>query len=445
MKQIFAVLGLIGLLTMSAAAQDETIPDEQALAIMLAQGEETITPGELLLNDTFDTADNFPEYENDDSNGTLDDGAFRMFSRGDFYSWQIGNVVYDDVIIQVDAHQNSDNDDNDYGLLCRGEVGSGTGYYFVISGDGFYSIRRLSDPDEGRTPLVDWTESEHINQGQADNQITAVCAGDYLALYVNGHLLVETRDPEFSSGFAGTTIAAYAENAETDVSFDNLVIWQADLENPVVRPETRLDPTDADALKTLLAQGSAAVVPGSILLNDTFDSSSSWTEYDDPDSTGTLDDGAYRMTITGDFYNWSLSDDSYSDTIIVVDTQQNSEVRSNDYGVACRSTSKFGAGYYFLIAGDGYYSILKLVEASTGREELVPWTASRYLNQGQQANQIVAVCAGDYLALYANGHLLAEVNDPEFSEGNIGMNVGAYDQEVLADISFDNLVIWGAE
>ncbi len=73
------------------------------------------------------------------------------------------------------------------------------------------------------SPLVDWTDSSKINQGQTTNTIVAVCIDNYLALYVNGDFLAESTDSSYTSGFAGFAAAAF-EGGSTDVAFDDLTI-----------------------------------------------------------------------------------------------------------------------------------------------------------------------------------------------------------------------------
>jgi len=116
-------------------------------------------------------------------------------------------------------------------VACRSGLKSndGSGYYFRISGDGYFAITK-SDGDT-LTNLVDWTQSDAIHQGQNRNQITAVCVGDYLALYANDTLLAETNDSDLTEGYAGLSVSAFEDKdknpVEVDVSFDNVVITAA--------------------------------------------------------------------------------------------------------------------------------------------------------------------------------------------------------------------------
>jgi hypothetical protein len=193
------------------------------------------------------------------------------------------------------------------------------------------------------------------------------------------------------------------------------------------------------ALSDILAEGSQEISVGDKLIDDDFSESDTWEVYEDKDTDLRTDDDAYRMTLEGNLYTWGLNDEEHSDVVIEVETNQLSETLNNQYGVMCRASSD-GSGYYFLISGDGFYSIFKGSEDSI--DDLVEWETTDVVNQGQDSNSIVAVCVGDYLALYVNGTLLAETNDDEYSSGFAGFSVGSAEEDTTTDIAFDNVRIW---
>lgn len=150
-------------------------------------------------------------------------GVYYVISNGDGDTmWGVANKKFDNVIIDVDATQISAGPDsnNDYGILCR-EQGDGNGYFFLISGDGFYSILKAEGGEF--TPLVDWTDSDVINTGNASNHIQATCNGSSLILTVNGQQLATANDTAYSSGDIALTATSY-ESQPTEVHFDNLVV-----------------------------------------------------------------------------------------------------------------------------------------------------------------------------------------------------------------------------
>jgi len=152
------------------------------------------------------------------------DGRYFVISLEDGTTTKgVANRSFDNLVIEVDAMQISapPNDNNDYGVVCRVQP-NGDAYYLLISGDGFYNIMKSENGDfEG---LVGWTRSDAIQQGNATNQIRAVCDGSDLALFVNGQLLASASDSAFSEGDIALTATTYEEEP-TEVHFDNLRVY----------------------------------------------------------------------------------------------------------------------------------------------------------------------------------------------------------------------------
>jgi hypothetical protein len=97
------------------------------------------------------------------------------------------------------------------------------------------------------------------------------------------------------------------------------------------------------------------------------------------------------------------------------------------------------SGYLLRISGDGFYSIYLIQSGSF--EDLVPWTTSSVINQGNAMNRLRVVCDGPTLALFVNGELLAETTDTTFSSGDIGLAATTFEEEET-EILFDDLVIF---
>ncbi len=158
----------------------------------------------------------------------VENGGYRIRTDVNSYVRGYGLMdVYEDVVVDVRVTQLSDDAVNAYGVVCRASADSNSanGYYFLISGDGAYSIRRGRQGD--LEPIIAWERSSRINR-QGFNQLRAVCIGDYLALWVNGVRVAQTRDSTFTQGRVG--FAAAAQNGRLlDVVFSNLVISDADL------------------------------------------------------------------------------------------------------------------------------------------------------------------------------------------------------------------------
>ncbi|MCA9901116.1 MAG: hypothetical protein H6654_15785 [Ardenticatenaceae bacterium] len=198
-----------------------------ALTLLVACGgpSQEYQPDEQLLTESFDDPNAWETYQSGSVDFSVNDGVYRVQTGDEGYIWGLNDQQHEDVIIEVTSTQNSAHENNAYGVMCRADISNnGDGYYFLISGDGYYTISKGEGDNVNQ--LVEWTSSSTINTGQASNTIRAVCAGNYLALYVNDKFLAETTDSDYKSGFAGFAATAF-EGGDTDVSFDNLTISTA--------------------------------------------------------------------------------------------------------------------------------------------------------------------------------------------------------------------------
>ena len=184
----------------------------------------------LLVDDGFGGGGQWRRYEsgNDLSMGARD-GVYRIEFSGRRYVWAEREGEHRNIVIEADVSQISDYDHNAFGLACRLEAArSGRGYFFLISGDGYASIRWSN----GRSlePIVSAAPSEHIRRGRSSNRIRAVCIDDYLALWVNGHFLAEARDERSSQGAVALAGVMNYPGRRLSLEFDDLRIWRAALD-----------------------------------------------------------------------------------------------------------------------------------------------------------------------------------------------------------------------
>lgn len=185
--------------------------------------------GDILADVQFDQPYQW-EFYRDTAHGMnlgIENGAYRARLDQGGFAWTINGTPHTDVVIQADILPYSTETDNGYGLSCRTSAqGDGDGYFFLISGDGAFTIRRgVNNVIE---PLIAWTIAPAIQRDLSPNRIRIVCVGDYLALYVNSQFVAETHDDRYQQGFAGIA-AAVPEGKAVDVAFDNLTIWAASL------------------------------------------------------------------------------------------------------------------------------------------------------------------------------------------------------------------------
>ncbi len=184
--------------------------------------------GDMLLRDDFSTPRGWLTFV-DPAQGVdfrYQDSAFRARITQPVYAWTMNTQPHTDVMLQIDVLQVSTFANNAYGIICRaGADNGGNGYYFLISGEGYFSIRRGVEGEGGGVlALIPWTRSNAIVVGER-NTLRAVCAGDYLALYINDQFAGDVRDRYLTHGFTGLA-AAVVQEGEVEVLFDNLIIWQ---------------------------------------------------------------------------------------------------------------------------------------------------------------------------------------------------------------------------
>ena len=185
---------------------------------------------ELLLEDDFADGSAWRSYSADDLFLGVQEGAFKIEFVGRKYVWTQGEALLADVVVEADLQQVSDYDHNAFGLACRLDpANSGRGYFFLVSGDGFASIRW----SDGRSlqPIAEAKPSAHIQRGQARNRVRAVCIGDYLALWVNDEFVAEARDGRGTRGAVGLAGVMNYAGRRLAVSIDDVKVWRAAPDN----------------------------------------------------------------------------------------------------------------------------------------------------------------------------------------------------------------------
>lgn len=209
-----------------------------ALALAGCQQEPAheVTTGETLLAVAFNDPSEWETgtypvgAEEPESTLSVVDGRFRIdhrSPRSPSFTWSLGGDSYEDVVVEVESEQLSEEENNLYGVTCRmapDANGDASGYAILISGDGYYGFARIAS--RSLTFLVDWHQSDVINQGQATNHIRAVCVDDYLALYVNGEFMGDVTDSTYTQPGQVGLIAGVTQNATIGIAFDDLTVYE---------------------------------------------------------------------------------------------------------------------------------------------------------------------------------------------------------------------------
>lgn len=192
----------------------------------------TYQTGDVLLEEDFDRSFVWETYQ-DARAGTdlrVEDGAYRMQTRGPGYIWGLHVENYDNLVFEAQSAQLSTDPNNAFGLMCRASPGNtGDGYYFLVSGDGYWSIRKRTATRV--ESIIDFTRTDAINQGQSINTIRILCIDDYLALYVNGQFVGEAQDSTYQTGYVGFVVAV-PDETDIDITFDNARVIEGDLVPP---------------------------------------------------------------------------------------------------------------------------------------------------------------------------------------------------------------------
>jgi|GEM_PF-1128152 len=204
-------------------------PDRAEMEVLLAalqSGEPTPTPdlAQLVLSEDFsDPATGaFQAYE---QNAQYLDGSYvlTLSTPGSFYISPL-QVDYSDVRVEFNARKVGGDDNNFLGVLCR-FVDLNNYYAFLISSDGYYGIGKRVLGGELQLIGADVLQpSEFIQQGDGTNHIVAECVGNTLRLTVNGVLLAEVQDDEFTSGDISLAIGTY-DVPSTSIAFDDFKLY----------------------------------------------------------------------------------------------------------------------------------------------------------------------------------------------------------------------------
>lgn len=210
-------LGLIGALMLLGACSPP--PVQRQL--------EAVQIGDVIASAPFDDPHRWERNQFEGIAIGLDGGSYRIQTDINSYVRGFYQGNFDNVILDVRAIQLTEGVHNGFGVACRASQDSGQahGYYFLISGDGAYSIRRGHDGD--LHPLIAW-ETHRAIRPLAVNQLRVVCVGDYLALIVNGELIAETHDRAYTQGRIGF-VATTRQDQPLEVLFSDLTISEGSL------------------------------------------------------------------------------------------------------------------------------------------------------------------------------------------------------------------------
>lgn len=199
-----------------------------------------------------------------------------------------------------------------------------------------------------------------------------------------------------------------------------------------------------DRIQRIIDEGLQPITLGDVLYETDFSASGKWESAEVGSIVVGVEDDAYRIeNTTSNQYVRGVYDETFDNTVLVVETTQLSDELDNGYGVVCRADPQDEAsGYVFFISGDGYARIFAFEDGS--ETELASWSSNTDINQGQDSNELIVVCDNSYLALYINGELALEAESDLYSEGAIGFMAASYVAGTSVNIAYDDLRVFSS-
>ncbi len=144
-----------------------------------------------------------------------------------------------------------------------------------------------------------------------------------------------------------------------------------------------------------------------------------------------------------DWFAWATPGKKFRDAVITADARPVSGASGGHFGLICRYCSPANF-YYFGIAADGYYAIIRVRDSHPKILSGNGFLPSPAIPVGAAVYHIRAVCQGDRLLLFVNDREIAAVTDETFRQGDAGLGVGS-GQEGSIRVHFDNFKVLAPE
>ncbi len=166
---------------------------------------------------------------------------------------------------------------------------------------------------------------------------------------------------------------------------------------------------------------------------------SGWGRFTSAEGTMDYDGGGYRFLVNGLQTNfWSTPGKPFGDVRLEVDVAKVGGPDENRIGLLCRFVE--GNYYFFMVSSDGYYTIGKYIGGSVIQLGQGQMQYSEAVHTGLAVNHLRADCIGNMLTFYVNGQPLAQAQDADLAQGEVGLLAGAFSQPGV-DVIFDNFAV----
>jgi len=186
--------------------------------------------------------------------------------------------------------------------------------------------------------------------------------------------------------------------------------------------------------------GHSDTVEETQLFEDDFsDPGSGWYRGEDAGSLTDYDHGSYRIYVDKpNMIYWATPGLYFKDVSVTVDASKVGGPEENYFGVICRYQDN--SNFYILsISSDGYYSIGKYKDGEFALVGMDGMYYSDSIHQGTTTNELRADCVRNRLTLYANNTKLIQVEDSDFTSGDVGLIAAAF-SSFGTNILFDDFV-----
>jgi len=228
MKPTFRLLAVLAVFSFATLACSLTSRSADSLTTPSAAPRvpvATTGPTVLFEDDFSDASSGWDRYSDDTTNTDyLENGYQIKVDETNFYTWSNPGKTFSDVRVEVDAWKAA-GPDGDAAVICRYQDKSNF-YLLGITTDGYYGITKIKD-DEDTLLGSDQLEFSKLIKTDAGavNHLRADCVGNRLTLFVNGEILADVSDADFTSGDVGLAGGTY-EEAGTDMRFDNFIVYR---------------------------------------------------------------------------------------------------------------------------------------------------------------------------------------------------------------------------
>jgi serine/threonine protein kinase len=133
--------------------------------------------------------------------------------------------VYENVHIEVTAHNNDGESTTEFGIVCYQQEDGTSFYYAVITRAGDYAIVLAADGEDDifLTNDGEWGTSDLI-ENKDSYRLGMDCGNGTLSLYVDGQLVDSAEDDTYEGGTPGVVVLSGDSVSAADVSFDDFLM-----------------------------------------------------------------------------------------------------------------------------------------------------------------------------------------------------------------------------